>query len=116
LFGANGPDETEVREKLKELRQQAEERGAALAWSRLGSGSVRGYFYDEVCVEGAADPFQQRNGGHDAACFQGGQRGLGHASPGRQFGLGQAQGQAAFSDGLADQEGAAGLEAATAPR
>ncbi len=28
------------------------------ARSRLGSGSVRGYFHDEVGVEGDADPFQ----------------------------------------------------------
>ena len=70
---------------------------------------MRGYLHDEIGVKGYADPFQQRDGGHDAACFQAGQRGLGHASAGCQFDLGQAPGQAAFAYGLADQEGPAGL-------
>jgi len=43
-----------------------------LAWSRLDSGGVGGYFHDEVGVEGQADPFQQWDGGHDTACFQAG--------------------------------------------
>ena len=71
---------------------------------------------DEVGVQSCRDPVEMRDRWDHAAGFAARKRGLGHASPGRQFGLGQAQGQAAFSDGLADQEGAAGLEAATAPR
>ena len=34
-----------------------------------GSGGVGGYIHDELGIEGHADPFQQRDGGHDAACF-----------------------------------------------
>ena len=34
-----------------------------------GSGGVGGYVHDEVGIEGDADPFQQWDGGHDAACF-----------------------------------------------
>jgi hypothetical protein len=34
-----------------------------------GSGGVGGYVHDELGIEGYADPFQQRDGGHDAACF-----------------------------------------------
>jgi hypothetical protein len=73
------------------------------------SGGVGGYLDDEVGIEGHADPFQQWDGGYHAACFQTGQRGLGHAGAGGQLDLGQAQGQAAFADGLADQEGLTGL-------
>ncbi len=32
--------------------------GDRTLWSRLGSGSVRGYFHDEVGVKSHADPFQ----------------------------------------------------------
>jgi hypothetical protein len=35
-----------------------------------GSGCVGCEFHDEVGVEGCADPFQQRNGGDDAARFK----------------------------------------------
>jgi hypothetical protein len=34
-----------------------------------GSGGVGGYIHEEVGIEGHADPFQQWDGGHDAACF-----------------------------------------------
>lgn len=34
-----------------------------------GSGGVGGYIHDELGIEGHADPFQQWDGGHDAACF-----------------------------------------------
>ena len=34
-----------------------------------GSGGVGGYIHDQLGIEGHADPFQQRDGGHDAACF-----------------------------------------------
>ena len=77
--------------------------------SRLGAGRVRGYSHDEIGIEGHTDPFRQRDGRYHAACFQAGECGLGHAGAGGQFGLGQAQDQAAFTDGLADQEGAAGF-------
>jgi hypothetical protein len=53
---------------------------------------VRSYRHDEVSVEGDADPFEQRDGRHDAARLQAGQRGLSHASPGSEFDLGQAEG------------------------
>jgi hypothetical protein len=68
---------------------------------------VGGYRHDEVGVEGGADPFQWRDGGHDAACFRAGRRGLGHAGAGGEFGLGRGRGLAAFADGVADREGPA---------
>ena len=61
------------------------------------------YLDDEAGIEGHADPCLQRDGGYHAACFRAGQCGLGQACAGGQFDLGQAHGQAAFADGLADQ-------------
>jgi len=65
---------------------------------------VRGDLDDEVGVEGGGDPVQERDGGDDAAGFEAGQGGLGHASPGGELDLGQAQGQAAVAHGAAEQE------------
>lgn len=69
---------------------------------------MRSYLHDEVSIQSHADPFQQRDSGYDAACLQAGQRGLSHASPGREFDLGQPQGQAALANRLTDQESEAG--------
>ena len=39
------------------------------AWPWLRFRRRGGYIHDELGIEGHADPFQQRDGGHDAACF-----------------------------------------------
>jgi hypothetical protein len=66
---------------------------------------VGGEVDDEVGVEGGGDPVEQGDGRDDAACLEAGQGGLGHCGAGGEFDLGEPQGQAAFADGLADQEG-----------
>ena len=48
------------------------------------------------------------DGGDDAAGFKAGERGLGHSGSSGEFGLRQAEREAAFADCLADQVGALG--------
>jgi hypothetical protein len=63
---------------------------------------VRGDPDDEVGVQGCGDPVEKRDGRDDAAGFEARKRGLGHASPGGEFDLGQAECEAAVADGLAE--------------
>lgn len=65
---------------------------------------MRSDLHDEIGVEGGGDSFQQWDRGHDTARFQPGQGGLCHPGPGGELDLGQAEGQAALTHGLADQE------------
>ena len=59
---------------------------------------------DEVGVEGGGDPVEQGNGGDDAAGLEAGEGRLGHAGACGDLDLGQAEGQAALADGVADEE------------
>jgi hypothetical protein len=67
---------------------------------------VRGDLDDEVGVQSCRDPVEKRDRGDHAAGFEARKRGLGHASPGGEFDLGQAECEAAFADSLADEVGA----------
>jgi hypothetical protein len=60
---------------------------------------------DEIGVHRCGDPVQERDGRKDAAGFESGERGLGHAGSGRNLDLGRAECEAAFADGSAEQVG-----------
>jgi hypothetical protein len=66
---------------------------------------VRGDLDDEVGVQGCGDPVQERDCGDDASGFEAGQCRLGHSGSGSELVLGQAEGEAAVSDCLADEVG-----------
>jgi len=67
-----------------------------------------------VGVQCGGDAVQERDGGDHAACFEPRERGLDHDRPGGELDLRQADGQATFADGAAEQLGALGFRAALA--
>jgi hypothetical protein len=69
---------------------------------------------DEIGVQCGGDPVRERDGRNDAAGFDTGQRGLGHAGSGRNLDLGQTECEAAFADATAEQVGALGFSPALA--
>jgi hypothetical protein len=77
---------------------------------------VGGDLDDEVGVQRGGDAVEQWDGGDDAASFEPGQRGLGHAGPRGEFDLGRAEGVAPFADSPAEQVGAPRPGLAGTPR